>query len=75
MSEMLDKIAERYAKKAVKNEMRKISKIVFRAVSNSFKEGWLESNKIDITPDFCKDECKMWNTEYRCRECTRNEFD
>ena len=73
MSEMLDKIAERYAKKAVKAEMRKISKIMFRAVSNSFKEGWLESNKVDT--DFCNDECELWKTEYRCRECTRSEFD
>ena len=75
MENILDNIAERYAKKASKNVMRKISKIVFKALKEEFKEGWIESDKVDLTPDFCKNECKMWNTEFRCRECERNEFD
>ena len=75
METMLDRIADRYAKKVAKSEMKKISKIFYRTVRQAFKDGWLESEKAEITPDFCKDECKMWDTPYRCRECTKSEFD
>lgn len=76
MEDLLDKIAQRYAKKAVKKEMQKISKIMYKAICNSFKEGWLECEKVDITSgSFCEKECTLYNTEYRCRECTKSEFD
>ena len=70
---LTDEIAEKYAKKVVKNEMRKISRIVYKAVFCSFREGLMHN--IDPTPDFCRDECKMYKTEFRCRECTKNEFE
>ena len=75
MGTMLDQIADRYAKKTAKKEMRKISKIFYKAVKQAFKDGWIESESIDPTPSFCKDECKVYNTEYRCKECSRNEFE
>ena len=74
MDELLDRIAERTAKKITKNAMKKVSKIVYKAVLESVKEGWLSYKGID-DKDFCKNECTMWNTEYRCRECNRSEFD
>lgn len=75
MGIMLEQIADRYAKKAAKNEMRKISKIFYKAVRQAFKEGWIACESADITPSFCKDECKMYNTEFRCKECTKSEFE
>ena len=74
-TELLDTIAERFAKKETKNVMRKVSKIVFKALKEEFKTGWIESSSVTPTPDFCRDECKVWNIEYRCKECTRSEFD
>ena len=75
METMLDRIADRYAKQIAKKELRKISKIFYKAIKLAYKDGWLEREKADSVPDFCRDECKMWNTEYRCRECTRDEFE
>ena len=54
-TELLDTIAERFAKKETKNVMRKVSKIVFKALKEEFN--------------------KVYNTEYRCKECTKSEFD
>lgn len=65
---IVDEIADRYAKQIVKKEIRKISKIVYKAVFNAFKEGCMR-NSIDT--DFCNTECKMWDTEYRCRDCKK----
>lgn len=75
MGTMLEQIADRYAKKTAKKEMRKISKIFYRAVKQAYVDGWLDSERADVTTDFCRDECKMYNTEYRCKECSRNEFE
>lgn len=69
---ILDQMADRYAKTVAKKEMRKISKIFYKAVRTAFKEGCMRS---EIDKDFCETECKLWNTEYRCRECKKNEFD
>lgn len=74
MGIMLDQIADRYAKKAAKNEMRKISKIFYKAVRQAFKEGWIAREGVDKL-SFCKDECEMYKTEFRCRECTKSEFE
>lgn len=71
---MLDLIAQRYTKKVVKNEMRKISKIFYNAILKAYEDGWLDRGRAE-DEDFCTKKCKLWNTEYRCRECTRNEFD
>lgn len=75
MGTMLDKIADRYAKQMAKKEMRKISKIFYKAIKQAYKDGWIECESIDPTPSFCKDECKVYNTEYRCKECDRSEFE
>ena len=75
MNTMLDEIADRYAKKTAKNEMRKISKIFYKAVKQAYKDGWLNCESADVTADFCRDECKMYNTEYRCKECSKSEFE
>lgn len=74
MGTMLDQIADRHAKKAAKNEMRKISKIFYKAVKQAFKEGWIARERADNLT-FCEKECKLYNTEYRCKECSRNEFE
>lgn len=74
MGTMLDLIADRYAKQTAKKEMRKISKIFYKAVKQAYKDGWLASENAD-TLSFCEKECKMYNTEYRCKECSRNEFE
>lgn len=74
MGTMLDRIADRYAKKTAKNEMRKISKIFYKAVRQAFKEGWLARESADKL-DFCENGCELYNTEFRCKECTRNDFD
>ena len=65
---IIDDMADRYAKKVAKKEMRKISKIFYNAVRAAYKEGGLVSG---IETDFCQNECKMWNTEYRCRDCKK----
>lgn len=65
---IIDDMADRYAKKTAKKEMRKISKIFYNTVKAAYKEGCLVS---EIETDFCKNECKMWNTEYRCRDCKK----
>lgn len=65
---LLDEMADKYAKLVMKKEMKKVSKIMYKAVFNSFKEGSMR-NGIDV--DFCRDECKMYNTEFRCRDCKK----
>lgn len=65
---ILDEMADKYAKTVAKKEMRKISKIFYKAVRSAFKEGCMR-NGIDV--DFCKNECKMYDTEYRCRDCKK----
>lgn len=65
---IIDEIADRYAKTVMKKEMRKISKIVYKAVANAFKEGCMR-NEVDT--DFCQNECKLYDTEYRCRDCKK----
>lgn len=74
MEGMLDQIADRYAKQTAKKEMRKVSKIFYKAVRQAFKDGWIQREKADSL-DFCEKECTLYNTEYRCRECTKSEFD
>ena len=71
MEDLMDKIAERQIKKTARLVMKKVSKIVYKALREVFKEGWIESDKVDLTPDFCEHECKMWDTEYRCRDCEK----
>ena len=75
MDTILAQIADRYAKKTAKSQMRKISKIFYKAVKQGFKDGWLACESMDGTASFCRDECKMYNTEYRCKECSRSEFE
>lgn len=65
---LLDEMADKYAKLVMKKEMKKVSKIMYKVVFNSFKEGSMR-NGIDV--DFCRDECKMYNTEFRCRDCKK----
>lgn len=72
MGTMLDLIADRYAKKAARKEMSKISRLFYKAVRQAFKDGWLEREKADNL-SFCEKDCDLYNTEYRCKECTRNE--
>ena len=72
MTKIAEEMADRYAKTIAKKEMRKISKIFYKAVRDAFKEGCMR-NMVD--EDFCRTKCKLWNTQFRCRECKRNEFD
>ena len=68
MNNILDEMADRYAKTVAKKEMKKISKIFYKAVKSAFKEGSMR-NLADT--DFCMNECKMYDTEYRCRDCKK----
>ena len=72
MSNIQDEWADRYAKIIAKKELKKISKIFYIAVRDAFKEGCMRSEGVK---GFCKTECNYWNTEYRCEECRKNEFD
>ena len=72
MTTILDEMADRYAKQIAKKEMRKISKIFYKSIKAAFKEGCIRHG---LDQDFCRTECKLYNTEYRCKECKRNEFD
>ena len=71
MEDILERIADRYAKKAAKEVMRKISKIFYKAVKSSFKEGWIASEGAGLKSSFCEKECKLYDTEYRCRDCPK----
>lgn len=72
-NEVLNNIADRYAKKAAKTQMRKISKIFYKSVKDAFKEGWIAREGAETPKTYC-DICELWKTEYRCRECKKNEF-
>lgn len=71
---MLEQIADRHAKKTAKKEMQKISRIFYKAVKQAFKEGWIARESADEL-DFCNSKCELYKTEYRCKECTRDEFE
>lgn len=66
---LIDEKAERYARGVWKSIIRATIKIILPCIKQAYKDGYTRC--LDEHEDFCAKDCKLWDSPFRCRDCTK----
>lgn len=73
MTEMGKKLIEdksdSYAREIGKALEKEIVRLVVPAIKQAYKDGYTRC--LDEHEDFCAKNCKLWDSPFRCRDCTK----